>query len=378
MGSGLGAHPYDGGFRECRGPWYKLAPFGQTPIMSGLDYRKAGVDIDAGQELVRRIAPAAKRTHRPEILSDLGGFAALASIPSKYEQPVLVTGTDGVGTKLKLAMEHDRHDDVGQDLVAMCVNDVLATGAEPFLFLDYYATGRLDVDVAERVIVGIARGCEIAGCTLAGGETAEMPGFYQPGEYDLAGFCVGVVERDAIVTGEDIAIGDRLIGLSSSGPHSNGYSLIRRILEDQAASVSAGTLDALLAPTRIYATAVRAALATGGVRGMAHITGGGLVENIPRMFRQPFAADIDLDAWAWPDVFAALQQAGSIDELEMLRTFNCGIGYVLTVPAEDEESVLRALSAAGETALVMGKVVPPGTAPAPGRLVVEEGAARLG
>ncbi len=350
----------------------------KLPVMSGLTYRKAGVDIDAGQELVRRIAPAAKRTHRPEILSDLGGFAALASIPEKYRNPVLVTGTDGVGTKLKLAMEHDRHDDVGQDLVAMCVNDVLATGAEPFLFLDYYATGRLDVDVAERVIVGIARGCEIAGCTLAGGETAEMPGFYQAGEYDLAGFCVGVVERDAIVTGENIAVGDRLIGLTSSGPHSNGYSLIRRVLEDQGASVSSQTLDALLAPTRIYAQAVRAALATGGVRGMAHITGGGLVENIPRMFRQPLAADIDLDAWAWPDVFAALQQAGSIDELEMLRTFNCGIGYVLCVVPEDAAPVRTALMALGQTTVDIGTVAAAGAAPATGHLVADKQGGSLG
>ena len=347
--------------------------------MSGLTYRKAGVDIDAGQELVRRIAPAAKRTHRPEILSDLGGFAALASIPEKYRNPVLVTGTDGVGTKLKLAIDHGRHDDVGQDLVAMCVNDVIATGAEPFLFLDYYATGKLDVDVAERVVVGIARGCELAGCALAGGETAEMPGFYQAGEYDLAGFCVGVVERDAIVTGADIEVGDCLIGLASSGPHSNGYSLIRRILEDRSAAPTAAELDALLAPTRIYAGAVAAALsADGKVGGMAHITGGGLVENIPRMFRRPLAADLDLDAWSRPDVFSLLQQAGNVDELEMLRTFNCGIGYVLAAPSAKVEFVLAALSDAGESGAVIGEVVPAGTAAGAARLVVEEGAAHLG
>ncbi len=346
--------------------------------MSGLTYRKAGVDIDAGQELVRRIAPAAKRTHRPEILSDLGGFAALASMPEKYRNPVLVTGTDGVGTKLKLAMDHGRHDDVGQDLVAMCVNDVIATGAEPFLFLDYYATGKLDVDVAERVVVGIARGCELAGCALAGGETAEMPGFYGAGEYDLAGFCVGVVEREGIVTGEGIEVGDCLIGLASSGPHSNGYSLIRRILEDRSAVPTAAELDALLAPTRIYATAVAAALSAGEVRGMAHITGGGLVENIPRMFRRPLAADLDLDAWSRPEVFSALQQAGNVDELEMLRTFNCGIGYVLATPPAKVELVLAALSDAGETPGMVGRVVPAGTTPAAGRLVVGEGAARLG
>ena len=360
------------------GRMVQTATFRSNSVMPGLTYRKSGVDIDAGQELVRRIAPAAKRTHRPEILSDLGGFAALASLPENYRDPVLVTGTDGVGTKLKLAMQHDRHDDVGQDLVAMCVNDVIATGAEPFLFLDYYATGRLDVDVAERVIVGIARGCEMAGCALAGGETAEMPGFYQAGEYDLAGFCIGVVERDSIVTGEHIEVGDRLIGLASNGPHSNGYSLIRRIMEDRASEPTPGELDALLAPTRIYARAVAAALAAGEVRGMAHITGGGLLENVPRMFRRPLAADIDLDAWQWPEVFPMLQQAGNVDEMEMLRTFNCGIGYVLAVRPGDEESVSRALSSAGETVLGVGKIVAAGTTSTMGRLVVEEGVARLG
>lgn len=360
------------------GRMVQTATFRANSVMSGLTYRKSGVDIDAGQELVRRIAPAAKRTHRPEILSDLGGFAALASLPENYRDPVLVTGTDGVGTKLKLAMEHDRHDDVGQDLVAMCVNDVIATGAEPFLFLDYYATGRLDVDVAERVIVGIARGCEMAGCALAGGETAEMPGFYQAGEYDLAGFCVGVVERDAIVTGAGIEVGDRLIGLASSGPHSNGYSLIRRILAEQSATPSGAELDALLAPTRIYANAVAAACEAGDARGLAHITGGGLVENIPRMFRQPMAAEIDLDAWSRPDVFSRLQQAGNIDELEMLRTFNCGIGFVLCVPAAEESAARARLRLVGEDAWTIGTVVPEGAAPGRGRLVVEAGGARLG
>ena len=346
--------------------------------MSGLTYREAGVDIDAGQELVRRIAPAAQRTHRPEMLSDLGGFAALAALPERYRNPVLVTGTDGVGTKLKLAIDHDRHDDVGQDLVAMCVNDVIATGAEPFLFLDYYATGRLDVDVAERVVVGIARGCEMAGCGLAGGETAEMPGFYQAGDYDLAGFCVGVVERNEIVTGEDIEVGDRLIGLPSSGPHSNGYALIRRILDERSAVPTDDELDALLAPTRIYANAVAAALSAGEVRGMAHITGGGLVENIPRMFRRPLAARIDLDAWTRPDVFSFLQQAGNVDEIEMLRTFNCGMGFVVCVSADDEQAVLNALEGAGETPVRIGSVVSAGHSAAAGQVVIEEGRAALG
>ena len=229
----------------------KFPDFGR--FMSGLTYRDAGVDIDAGNELVRRIAPAARRTQGDAFLSGLGGFSSLAAIPARYRQPVIVAGTDGVGTKLKLAIKHDRHDEVGQDLVAMCVNDVLVHGAEPFLFLDYYATSELDVDVAERVIVGIARGCEIAGCALAGGETAEMPGFYRPGDYDLAGFCVGIVERDDIVTGEHIAVDDRLIGIGSTGPHSNGYSLIRRIVEDRGVALSDTLVDQLLAPTRIYA-----------------------------------------------------------------------------------------------------------------------------
>ena len=242
--------------------------------MPGLTYRDAGVDIDAGNELVRRIAPAARRTRGDAFLSDLGGFSSLAAVPEKFRRPVIVTGTDGVGTKLKLAIEHDRHDEVGQDLVAMCVNDVIVYGAEPFLFLDYYATAELDVEVAERVIVGIARGCEIAGCALAGGETAEMPGFYGPRDYDLAGFCVGFVERDDIVTGQDIAAGDRLIGVASTGPHSNGYSLIRRIVEDRGIVLNDTLVDQLLAPTRIYARPVAEALRAAPVKGMAHVTGG--------------------------------------------------------------------------------------------------------
>jgi phosphoribosylformylglycinamidine cyclo-ligase len=338
-------------------------------LSKGLTYRDAGVDIDAGDELVRRIGPAARRTHRPELLSGLGGFAALARLPEKYREPVLVSGTDGVGTKLKLAIDHDRHDTVGQDLVAMCVNDVLVTGAEPFLFLDYYATGALDVDVAERVINGIARGCELAGCALVGGETAEMPGFYQRGDYDLAGFCIGVVERSRIVDGSRLSAGDVLVGLPSSGPHSNGYSLIRKLLEQNRVAVDDALLDALMAPTRIYAKTVLSLLEDHPVHAMAHITGGGILENLPRIFAGEAAADlaalVDLDAWQRPDVFNWMQQAGNIDEDEMLRTFNCGIGFVLTVPAQALDVVLKSLRELGEAPVRIGRIVSAETAPGP-------------
>ena len=343
--------------------------------MGRLTYREAGVDIDAGNELVRRIKPHVARTRRPEMLTGLGGFAAASALPAGYRDPVLVTGTDGVGTKLRLAISYDRHDDVGQDLVAMCANDVLVVGAQPFLFLDYYATGALDVDVAERVIAGIARGCEIAGCALAGGETAEMPGFYQSGDYDLAGFCVGVAERDQLVTGESIAAGDVLIGLASSGPHANGYSLIRRILDDQGTATTA-YLEQLLAPTRIYVRPVSTVL--GYCRGMCHITGGGFVDNLPRMFAPDLAADIDLDAWSRPAVFAFLQQAGDIDDIEMLRTFNNGIGYVLCVAERDADAVCGALEAAGETALAIGRMVDQAARPVSGHLLVGHEGATLG
>ena len=344
--------------------------------MPRLTYRDAGVDIDAGNELVRRIAPAVRRTRRPELLSDLGGFAALAALPQGYRDPVLVTGTDGVGTKLRLAIDHDRHDDVGQDLVAMCVNDVLVAGAEPFLFLDYYASGALDVDVAERVINGIAKGCELAGCALAGGETAEMPGFYPAGDYDLAGFCVGVVERDSIVTGDAIDVGDAMIGLASSGPHANGYSLIRRILNDQGGATADDLIDRLLEPTRIYVRAVNPVLEI--ARGLCHITGGGFVDNIPRMFGDHLAAAIDIDAWQRPTVFDLLQQAGGIDEIEMLRTFNLGIGFVLCVPATDVQIVLEKLRSVGEQAHIIGRMVPNGSTPTSGQLVVSKDGALLG
>jgi phosphoribosylformylglycinamidine cyclo-ligase len=340
-------------------------------VSKGLTYRDAGVDIDAGAALVERIAPACKATHRPELLTGLGGFAALAAMPAKYRQPVLVTGTDGVGTKLKLAIDHDRHDTVGQDLVAMCVNDVLVTGAEPFLFLDYYATGHLDVDIAERVIKGIAAGCELAGCALVGGETAEMPGFYAASDYDLAGFCVGVVERDGIISGKDIEIDDALIALASSGPHSNGYSLVRRVLEESGVNVQDTLLDELMAPTRIYAKSVLALGAAMAIRGMAHITGGGLLENLPRMFGDTErAALIDLDSWARPDIFSWLQQAGNIDELEMLRTFNCGAGYVICVAAADAERACGLLEDLGETPSRIGRIVAPDTVAGAGQLLI--------
>jgi phosphoribosylformylglycinamidine cyclo-ligase len=337
-----------------------------------LTYRDAGVDIDAGEELVRRIGPACSRTRRPEVLGGIGGFSALATLPTRYREPVLVTGTDGVGTKLKLAIDANRHDTVGQDLVAMCANDVLVTGAEPFLFLDYYATSRLDVDVAERVIVGIAAGCSLAGCALVGGETAEMPGFYAAGDYDLAGFCVGVVERSRIVDGRGVVPGARLIGLPSSGPHSNGYSLVRRILAGQAEHPSAELLDALLAPTRIYAKSILQAVRSIDVAGMAHITGGGILENLPRMFaRDDVAARIDLDAWKRPAVFSWLAQAGNVAEREMLRTFNCGIGFVVCVSESDVERTLAVLRDAGEAPCMIGEIVPlAGAAPRSGELVL--------
>jgi phosphoribosylformylglycinamidine cyclo-ligase len=340
-------------------------------LSKGLTYRDAGVDIDAGEELVRRIGPAAAATRRPEQLGGLGGFAALATLPTKYREPVLVTGTDGVGTKLKLAIDHDLHDNVGQDLVAMCVNDVLVTGAEPFLFLDYYATGALDVDVAERVIKGIARGCELAGCALVGGETAEMPGFYQHGDYDLAGFCVGVVERDRIVDGSRLAAGDVLIALPSSGPHSNGFSLIRRLLEQQSLTPDADFIAALMAPTRIYAKTILALLEAQPVHAMAHITGGGLLENLPRMFPgDGLAALVDLDSWQRPALFSWMQQAGNIAEDEMLRTFNCGIGFVVVVPADHADAALESLRGLGEAPVVIGRIVTADTQPGVGERLI--------
>jgi len=327
-----------------------------------MTYRDAGVDIDAGESLVGRIDADVATTRRPEVLGGLGGFGGLFALdPSRYREPVLVSGTDGVGTKLKLAQQLGRHESIGIDLVGMCVNDVVVAGAEPLFFLDYYATSKLEVDVAEVVIRGIANGCRMAGCALIGGETAEMPGMYQPGDYDLAGFCVGIVERDALITGERVAPGDVVLGLASSGPHSNGYSLIRRVLEhsgdDPDSACGDGTLaDALLAPTRIYVQPLLTLLAGHPVHALAHITGGGLLENLPRVLQPGTRAVLDARNWRRPPVFDWLQERGSIEDREMLRTFNCGIGMCLVVPEQQADAACVALSQAGETVWRIGHV----------------------
>jgi len=324
-----------------------------------LTYRDAGVDIDAGDALVERIKPFAKRTLRPEVIGGIGGFGALFRMPPKYRDAVLVSGTDGVGTKLKLAFRLGIHDTVGVDLVAMSVNDILVQGAEPLFFLDYFACGRLDVDVAADVVKGIARGCEIAGCALIGGETAEMPDMYPEGEYDLAGFAVGVVERARIIDGSTIAAGDTVIGLASSGPHSNGYSLIRRILDRSGADLASDFHgrplgQALLEPTRIYVKPLLALMEKLPVKGLAHITGGGLLENIPRVLPEGVTAELRQDAWPLPPVFRWLQQQGNVADAEMHRVFNCGIGMALIVAAGDAPAALAHLAAAGETAWNIG------------------------
>jgi phosphoribosylformylglycinamidine cyclo-ligase len=323
-------------------------------MSKGLSYRDAGVDIDAGDALVEAIKPFARRTLRPEVLAGIGGFGGLCEIPKKYRQPVLVSGTDGVGTKLKLAFALGRHDTVGIDLVAMSVNDVLVQGAEPLFFLDYFACGRLDQRVAAEVIKGIARGCELAGCALLGGETAEMPGMYPEGEYDLAGFCVGVVEKAAILDGRSIRPGDTILGLASSGAHSNGYSLIRRILE----RAQPGPELDLLEPTRIYVKPVLALLERVAVKGLAHITGGGITGNIPRTLPPGTRARIDKASWPRPPVFDWLQRAGNVAEEEMFRVFNCGIGMALVVAAGDARRAADALRAAGEAVYEIGSIEP--------------------
>lgn len=326
-----------------------------------LSYRDAGVDIEAGDNLVERIKPWAKRTLRPEVLGGIGGFGALMRLPERYREPVLVSGTDGVGTKLKLAFEFNRHDTVGVDLVAMSVNDILVQGAEPLFFLDYFACGKLDVDVAETVVRGIARGCELAGCALIGGETAEMPGMYPEGEYDLAGFAVGVVERSAIVNGSTIAEGDVVLGLASSGAHSNGYSLIRKIVAREAVSADMDFYgrrfaDVLLEPTRIYVKPLLALMANMPVKGLAHITGGGLTGNIPRILPDHLAAQIQMVSWPMPPLFAWLQERGGVAPMEMYRTFNCGIGMVLVVAPEYVGTAMEQLTQAGETVYRLGEV----------------------
>lgn len=336
-------------------------------MASNLTYKEAGVDITAGDELVQRIKAPVKKTTRSEVIGGLGGFGALTRIPKGYTNPVLVTGTDGVGTKLRLAIDLHKHSTVGQDLVAMSVNDIVVQGAEPFLFLDYYGTGKLDVDTATTVVTGIAHGCELAGCALVGGETAEMPGMYEVGDYDLAGFAVGVVDEDKIIDGSKVKVGDALIGIASSGPHSNGYSLIRRILKNVGAKpledkLSDGTLlaDALLAPTRIYVKQILKLIKEVDVHALAHITGGGFWENIPRVLPEGTCAACDGDSWTRPEVFKYLQKNGNVDAYEMFRTFNCGVGMIAVVSKEEASKAVDVLNATGEKAWVLGEIAPVG------------------
>ena len=326
-----------------------------------MSYYDAGVDIDAGYRLVENIKPYVKRTIRPEVLSGIGGFGAMFEISKNYKNPVLVSGTDGVGTKLKLAFKLGKHDRIGIDLVAMSVNDILVQGAEPLFFLDYFACGRLDVDIATRVVKGIASGCEQAGCALIGGETAEMPGMYPDHEYDLAGFAVGVVEKDRIIDGQSITEGDAVLGLASSGPHSNGYSLIRKILEESHTDIAASLngkvlMDTIMEPTRIYVKPLLDLLKHFPVKGMAHITGGGLVENIPRILPEGLAAVLKRSAWDMPELFGWLQQQGKITDCEMHRVFNCGIGMALIISNEHVEAVMKELRNAGEVVWHIGAI----------------------
>ncbi len=329
---------------------------------TSISYRDAGVDIDAGNTLVERIKPIVKETFRPGVVTGLGGFGALFELPlDRYKQPILVSGTDGVGTKLKLALEMKRHDTIGIDLVAMCVNDIIVTGAEPLFFLDYYATGKLDVDVAVDVVKGIAKGCELSGAALTGGETAEMPGMYGKDDYDLAGFCVGIVEKSRIIEPSRVKPGDVLIGMASSGPHSNGYSLVRKILDVSNTDLQqpfAGTTlgEALLAPTRIYVKPLLELHNKIDIHALAHITGGGLPENLPRVLPDGTRAVIDTNSWERPEVFSWLQQAGNVEESEMLRTFNCGVGMVLCVAEQDADLATETLTKAGEQVWHLGRI----------------------
>ncbi|MBD5770250.1 phosphoribosylformylglycinamidine cyclo-ligase [Marinomonas colpomeniae] len=326
-----------------------------------ISYKDAGVDINAGNQLVERIKGVSKKTRRPEVMGGLGGFGALTRLPTKYKKPILVSGTDGVGTKLRLAMDLNQHDTIGIDLVAMCVNDLIVAGAEPLLFLDYYATGKLDIDVAANVVTGIGEGCLQAGCALVGGETAEMPGMYHDGDYDLAGFCVGVVEEDDIIDGTNVKAGDTLIALGSSGPHSNGYSLIRKILEVSKADLNqvidgVALKDALMEPTRIYVKSILKLMENISVNALSHITGGGLLENIPRVLPESAAARIDATSWKRPAVFDWLQEQGNVEQEEMYRVLNCGVGMVLAIDADKAEEALAILKAEGENAWVIGEV----------------------
>ena len=328
-----------------------------------LSYKDAGVDINAGNELVERIKPHVKRTTRPEVIGGLGGFGALCAIPGKYKEPILVSGTDGVGTKLRLAIDLKKHDTIGIDLVAMCVNDLVVQGAEPLFFLDYYATGKLDVDVAsEWWVKGIAEGCVQSGCALVGGETAEMPGMYHAGDYDLAGFCVGVVEKSEIIDGSQVKVGDALIALGSSGPHSNGYSLIRKVIDVAGVNPATEQLDGrplseqVLAPTKIYVKSVLALIKQTEVHAIAHLTGGGFWENIPRVLPKNTKAVIDESSWEWQPVFKWLQEKGNIETYEMYRTFNCGVGMVIALPQSQVETALAILKQSGENAWLIGHI----------------------
>ncbi|PCJ18091.1 MAG: phosphoribosylformylglycinamidine cyclo-ligase [SAR86 cluster bacterium] len=326
-----------------------------------LSYRDAGVDIDAGNELVEKIKDVTRKTNRPEVLSELGGFGAMCEIPEKYKRPVLVSATDGVGTKLRLAMNMGKHDTIGIDLVAMCVNDLIVCGAEPLFFLDYYATGGLNVETATSVVTGIGAGCQLAGCALVGGETAEMPGMYSGEDYDLAGFAVGVVEKEDIINQKKVAIGDSLIGLASSGPHSNGYSLIRKIIEvsnaDLKQSFGNSTLgETLLTPTTIYVKAIQALSEVVDIHALAHITGGGITENLPRVLPDNAQAHINLDSWVIPEIFNWLQEKGNVTDQEMYRTFNCGLGMIICVSSEQAQQTLDVLNQESEQAFIIGSV----------------------
>jgi len=334
-----------------------------SPAKTSLSYRDAGVDIEAGDALVEEIKPYAKRTMRPEVLGGIGGFGSLFEVPKKFKNPVLVSGTDGVGTKLKLAFQLNKHDTVGIDLVAMSVNDILVQGAEPLFFLDYFACGKLEVGTAAQVIKGIAAGCEQAGCALVGGETAEMPGMYPPGEYDLAGFAVGAVDKEAIINGSTISEGDVVLGLASSGAHSNGYSLIRKLIENSGISWDSDFhgkpfRDVVMAPTRIYVKPLLKLLATLPVKGMAHITGGGITENIPRVLPEGLTAEIRKTSWPLPALFSWLQAQGNVTDDEMYRTFNCGIGMVVIVSAEHAAQAQALLTAEGEQVFAIGRIRP--------------------
>jgi len=329
---------------------------------TSLSYKDAGVDIDAGNALVDRIKGVVKQTRRPEVMGGLGGFGALCALPQKYREPVLVSGTDGVGTKLRLAMDLKRHDTIGIDLVAMCVNDLVVQGAEPLFFLDYYATGKLDVDTAASVITGIAEGCSQSGCALVGGETAEMPGMYHGEDYDVAGFCVGVVEKSEIIDGSKVTDGDVLIALGSSGPHSNGYSLVRKILEVSNTDPETTTLagkslsDHLLAPTRIYVKNILSLIEQVDVHAIAHLTGGGFWENIPRVLPDNTQAVLEESSWEWPAVFGWMQQAGNVSSFEMYRTFNCGVGMVIALSAAEADKAVQLMNDAGEKAWKIGVI----------------------